>query len=293
MDSQTVIRTENVVRRFGSTVALDGLDLEVKEGTIYGFLGRNGAGKTTTIKMLAALLRPDKGTVEVFSEDPWEHSVETKQRIGYLSETQVLFPWMRVEEIIRFCSNFYPKWDFEYTRNMLDSLGLDENKKIRHLSKGQQRQVGLILALSHHPDLLLLDEPAGGLDTVVRRDFLKGIIDLIQEHGKTVFISSHILTDIERVIDHVGIIDEGKMLVSGAVDDLKETVKRVRFGFRDGDMPEVPLPQVLKTRTSGNDMLVTVRDPDVHAIREFAEAHNADFEIIDLNLEELFIDFVG
>jgi ABC-2 type transport system ATP-binding protein len=293
MDNDVVIRTTNVRRRFGATVALDGLNLEVKEGTVYGFVGRNGAGKTTTIKMLAALLRPDAGTVEVFGEDPWKHSVETKQRIGYLSETQVLFPWMRVGEIIRFCSNFYPRWDFEYTRSMLDSLGLDETRKIGHLSKGQQRQVGLILALSHHPDLLLLDEPAGGLDTVVRRDFLKGIIELLQEHGKTVFISSHILTDIERVIDHVGIIHEGKMLISGPVDGLKESVKRVRFGFRDGAIHQVPFSGVLKTRTSGTDLLVTVRNPDIRAIREFAGAHNADFEIIDLNLEELFIGFVG
>jgi len=229
MADEIVVKTENAVRRFGTTIAVDGLNLEVNEGTVYGFLGRNGAGKTTTIKMLAALLHPHEGTVEVFGEDPWEHTVETKQRIGYLSETQVLYPWMRVGEIIKFCSNFYPQWDFDYTRHLTETFGLDERKKIKALSKGQQRQVGLVLALSHRPDLLLLDEPAGGLDTVVRREFLKMIIELIQEHGKTVFVSSHILTDIERVIDHLGIIEEGRMLIAGSVDDLKESVKRVRF----------------------------------------------------------------
>ena len=293
MTEQTVIRTENLARAFGKTLAVHGLDLEVREGSVYGFLGRNGAGKTTTIKMLAGLLHAHDGTVEVFGEDPWRHAVETKQRIGYLSENQVIYPWMRVGDVIKFCSNFYPTWDFDYTRSLLAKFGLDEHKRIRELSKGQQRQVGLIVALSYRPDLLLLDEPAGGLDTVVRRDFLKMIIELIQEHGKTVFISSHILTDIERVVDHVGIIETGRMLVTGSVDGLKETVKRVRFGFRNGVVPEVPLAGVLKTRRSDTDLLVTIQNPDMRAVREFAEAHNADCEVIDLNLEELFIDFVG
>jgi len=292
MGDQIVIKTDKVRRSFGYTVALDGLDLEVKEGTVYGFLGRNGAGKTTTIRMLAALLHPDKGTVEVFGEDPWKHSVETKQRLGYLSEKQVLYPWMTVEEIIRFCANFYPKWDFEYTNRLLGTLELDVRKQIRTLSQGQQRQVGLILAVSHRPDLLLLDEPLSGLDTVVRRDFLNAIIELVQERGKTVFISSHILTDVERMADHVGIIEHGKMFVSGSLDDLKESVKRVRFGLR-GATPKLPFPGALKTRQTDGDLIVTMRNPDVRAIRDFAHTHNADFEIIDLNLEELFTEFVG
>ena len=187
--AEAVIQTEGFTRRYGSTVAVDGLTLTVDRGQVFGFLGRNGAGKTTTIKTLLGLLRPTSGSVRVLGLDPVADGVELRQRIGYVSETPQLYPWMRVREMVRFTGSFYDRWNDGHIAGLLGQFGLDPERRVKNLSRGMGAQLALVLAMGHEPELLILDEPATGLDVLVRRDFLESIVQVIQQEGRTVMLS--------------------------------------------------------------------------------------------------------
>ena len=293
------IEAEGIGRSFAGTQALKDFTLRVPRGCIYGFLGRNGAGKTTAIKILAGLIKPDAGTVRVLGVNPFELSAEDRQRLGYLSEKQILPVNMKVGKLMAFCSRFYPKWDHELTRRLAESFRIDPKKKISALSQGGQRQVAFILALAQRPELLILDEPASTLDVVARREFLDEILDLLRQGGErqggagsgpTVFISSHILSDIERVADQIGILAEGTLKVSEPLDTLKETIKRVRFHSFARDPGPVSIPGAFRTVRSGSEILATLRLADGETPARLAQRLGAEYEIEDLNLEEIFVE---
>ena len=285
-----VIVLEGVERSFDGAPALRGLNLRVPRGGIYGFLGRNGAGKTTAIKMIAGLIRPDAGTVRVLGKDPFAFTPEDRQRVGYLSEKQILLATMTVRKVVAFCAPFYPRWDGGLVERLLVGFRIDPKKKISDLSQGGQRQVAFILALAQRPELLILDEPASTLDVVARREFLDEMLELVRQEGPTVFLSSHILSDIERVADQVGIVVDGALKVSESLDNLKETVKRVRFhGFERG-MVEIPLPGIFHSKRSGNEILVTARIGDEEEVARLARGAGAQFEIESLSLEDIFVE---
>ncbi len=287
-----IIETQNVSRSFGKKVAVQKLNLQVRRGSIYGFLGRNGAGKTTTIKMLAGLLWPDRGEIHVDGVNPQNFTTENRQKIGYLSEKQALPSSMQVGKLIQFCSNFYPHWDFELTDRILKRFKIDPNQRIKTLSQGEARQVGLLLALAQKPDLLLLDEPAGGLDVVARREFLDEVLNLIREEGKTVFFSSHILTDVERVADEIGIIKNGTLILSESLDRLKETIKQVRFYSFNRGTEEFAVANAFFVKKTKDEALVTLRVEDENILRQLAANHRCQYEIRALGLEDLFVEIV-
>jgi ABC-2 type transport system ATP-binding protein len=289
--SDFVIETEGISRSFDGTHALRNFTLRVPRGTIYGFLGRNGAGKTTAIKILAGLIKPDQGSVRVLGVNPFEFTPEDRQRVGYLSEKQILPPNMKVGKLIAFCAQFYPRWDQALVDRLLASFRIDPKKKISALSQGAQRQVAFILALAQRPELLILDEPASTLDVVARREFLDEVLDLLRQDGPTVFISSHILSDIERVADHIGILADGALKISEPLDRLKETVKRVRFyGFRQ-DPAAFSLPGAFRSERWGNEWLITLRIEDQAILDRPAREWGAQCEIQDMNLEDIFVEF--
>ncbi len=285
-----VIETRHVSRAFGKTEAVKDLNLKVRRGSIYGFLGRNGAGKTTAIKMLAGLLWPDQGEIEVRGVNPRNFTAEHRQRIGYLSEKQTLPPMMKVGKLLQFCSNFYPEWDSDLCDRILKLFRLDPGTKVKALSQGNARQVGLLLALAQRPDLLLLDEPAGGLDVVARREFLDQMLELIREEGKTVFFSSHILSDVERVADEIGILAQGTLRISEPLDRLKETVKQVRFYGFSQSTDGFEVPGAFRVKKNRDDVLVTLRVEDESLLQHLATKEKCQFEIRSLNLEDIFIE---
>jgi ABC-2 type transport system ATP-binding protein len=288
--SDYVIETEGISRSFGGTSALRNFTLRVPRGTIYGFLGRNGAGKTTAIKILAGLIKPDEGSIQVLGVNPFEFTPEDRQRVGYLSEKQILPANMKVGKLIAFCAQFYPRWDQALVDRLLASFRIDSKKKVSALSQGAQRQVAFILALAQRPELLILDEPASTLDVVARREFLDEVLDLLRQDGPTVFISSHILSDIERVADHIGILADGALKISEPLDRLKETVKRVRFhGFRQ-DPTAFSLPGAFRSVRSGNEWLVTLRLEDPAILDGPARQWGAQYEVQDMNLEDIFVE---
>ena len=218
------IETANLTKRFGRKAAVDGLSLKVPEGSVFAFLGRNGAGKTTTIRILLDLLNRTSGDAKVLGLDCVKGALEIKKRIGYVAEAQKMYDWMKVDEIIWFCKGFYPDWDDAFAAELKHRLEIPGDQKIGHMSRGMQAKLAPLLAMAYRPELLILDEPTAGLDVVVRRDFIEGVIEIIQEEGRTVFFSSHLVHEVERVADWVGIIDKGKLIHCSTTEDLKAGV---------------------------------------------------------------------
>ncbi len=231
--SPPVIEIQRVTRQFGPKRALDDVSLTVPRGGVFGLIGGNGAGKTTLIRHILGMLKAQTGSVRVFGLDPVDNPVGTLGRIGYLSEDRDLPDWMRVAELLRYTQAFFPNWDEAYAEELRETFDLDPRTKVKHLSRGQRARAGLLLALAHRPELLVLDEPSSGLDPVVRRDILGAIIRTIAEEGRTVLFSSHLLDEVERVADRVAIIHQGRILLTAAMDDIKETHRRLTLRFAE------------------------------------------------------------
>lgn len=296
--SASIAKTEKLTKRFRKTVAVRDLDLEVPEGSVFALLGPNGAGKTTTLRMLLGMLPPTTGRSTVFGLDSQKESCAIKSRVGYVAEEMRLYGWMRIREVFWFTSRFYPNWSDETAAALLERFQLDPEKKIQALSRGTHAQVCLILALAHHPDLLILDEATGGLDVVVRRQFLEHIAALASEQGKTVLMASHLIHDVERIADWIAFIDGGDLKYVGRQEALKQCYRQIRLTFED-TLPQVladptatpaalPIPRVLRVKRSGREILLTVKDfskvtEDV--CRDFSPSR---IEILDMSLEDIF-----
>jgi ABC-2 type transport system ATP-binding protein len=225
------VKVSGLTRRFGAKSALDNVSLTVPAGMVFGLVGENGAGKTTLIKHILGLLKAEAGSVRVFGLDPIKDPVAVLSRIGYLSENRDLPEWMRVEELLRYTQAFYSKWDAQYAEQLRAQFNLDPSARIRNLSRGESAKAGLLLALAHRPELLLLDEPSSGLDPVVRRDILEAIIRTVAEEGRAVLFSSHLLEEVERISDQVAIMHQGRVVLSGPLEDIKQKHHRLTLHF--------------------------------------------------------------
>jgi ABC-2 type transport system ATP-binding protein len=228
-----IVEIHRLTRQFGATKALDDVSLVIPRGGVFGLIGGNGAGKTTLIKHILGLFRAQTGNVRVFGLDPVQNPAGTLGRIGYLSEDRDLPDWMTVRELMRYTQPFYPTWDAAFAEELREMFDLAPDTRIRAPSRGQRARAGLLVALAHRPELLLLDEPSSGLDPVVRRDILGAIIRTIAEEGRTVLFSSHLLDEVERVADRVTIIHRGRLILTSAIDEIKETHRRVTLRFNE------------------------------------------------------------
>ncbi len=226
-----IVEIRRGTRQFGNKTALDDLSLTVPRGGVVGLIGGNGAGKTTLIKHILGMLKAQSGSVQVFGLDPVQNPVGTLGRIGYLSEDRDLPNWMRVCELMRYTQAFFPNWDEAYAEELREAFDLDGKTRIKNLSRGQRARAGLLVALAHRPELLVLDEPSSGLDPVVRRDILGAIIRTIADEGRTVLFSSHLLDEVERVADRVAIIHQGRILLTAPMDEIMETHRRMTLRF--------------------------------------------------------------
>ena len=239
--NDNTIEISHVRRRFGKTVALDDVSLNVPQGIVMGLIGENGAGKTTLIKHVLGLLKAKAGGVRVFGLDPVRDPVGVLGRIGYLSETRDLPEWMRIGQLMRYSRPFYPNWNQAYAEELRETFELDSLQKIKTLSKGQRARTALLIALAHRPDLLLLDEPSTGLDPIVRRDILSAIIRTVADEGRTVLLSSHLVDEVERVADSVAIIHHSQIVLIDSLNNIKETHHRLTLRF---DEPQAAAPQL-------------------------------------------------
>ncbi|MDR1962913.1 MAG: ABC transporter ATP-binding protein [Planctomycetaceae bacterium] len=225
-----VIEFNSVSRCFGSgndvTLAVDHLSFSVPKGSVFGLLGANGAGKTTSIRMMVAHLKPDSGEIRILGEDPMTQNESLRQRVAYISENMQLPHWMTIPTAAKFCSKMYPNWNHDLVPVLAERFHLSLKKRYDEFSKGQRRAMCIILCLCQNAELLILDEPASGLDTVARRDFLSNMLEFVCDGNRTVLFSSHILGDIERVVNQVAIMKNGRILLCGELDQLKEDVKK-------------------------------------------------------------------
>jgi len=222
---------DDVSRCFRRKQALDHVTLHVPKGVVFGLVGENGAGKTTLVKHILGLLMAQSGKVRVFGRDPVKEPEGVLSRIGYLSENRDLPDWMRVRELMLFTQAFFSDWDMVYAEELLKTFDLDPASKVWNLSRGQRAQMGLLLALAHRPDLLVLDEPSSGLDAVVRRDILAAVIRTAADEGRTVLFSSHLLDEVEYVADHVAFLHKGKIVSSAPLSDIKATYRSFTLHF--------------------------------------------------------------
>ena len=218
-----VLEFDNIHRAYRRDAdVLAGVGFSVESGEVVGLLGKNGAGKTTLLRIAMGMIDPQQGSVKVFGLDPRKTPVEIKRRVGYVSEDQILPSFMSVEKVVQLHRGLFPEWDDSMARDLLERFRLSPKAKIKTLSKGQARQVALVCAVSHKPELLILDEPAGGLDPAARREFLETSIELLNVAGTTILFSSHYMTDVERMAGRVVMIHEGQLLIDSSLDDLRE-----------------------------------------------------------------------
>jgi ABC-2 type transport system ATP-binding protein len=294
MNDLPVIQTHRLSKHYGRMEAVRDLSLSVGANRITGFLGRNGAGKSTTIKMLLGMIRPTSGEGRVLSkniDDPSE-SVELRRRVAYLSEDKRLYSYMTVEQIVRFTSAFYPDWRNDIAADLLKKYELPPTRKIKHLSKGMRTKLALLLVFSRRPALLILDEPGEGLDPVGVEQLLESMVAQCSE-GTAVFFSSHQIAEVERIADHVCIIDRGSLKIDASLDDMRQSYRQIDLVF-----PVLPAPPefriagVENIRTRGQQMRVFASG-NTDEIVERARGFNASsIEVAPVSLREIFLETV-
>jgi len=251
-----IVEIESLSRRFGKQQALDDVTLRVERGSVFGLVGENGAGKTTLIKHILGLLKATRGSMRVFGVDPVRDPVGVLGRIGYLSEDRDLPDWMTVAQLMRYNQAFYRGWDEAFADRLREQFELDPTQQIKRLSRGQRARAGLLIALAHRPDLLILDEPSSGLDPVVRNDILSAIIRTVADEGRTVIFSSHLLDEVERVADFVAILHRGRVALSAPLHEILHRHRRLVLRFEAPQATRPELPGVLSQRGEGREWTV-------------------------------------
>jgi ABC-2 type transport system ATP-binding protein len=283
------IHTEQLTKRYGETVALDALELDVTAGEVYGYLGPNGAGKTTTIRLLLGLHRPTGGRATLFGVDAWRDPVRAHRRVAYVAGEPFLWPSMTSAETFEFLAQLHGGTDVAYRSVLIDRFQLDTRKKIRALSKGNRQKVQLVAALATRADLLLLDEPTSGLDPLMEVAFRDSVMEA-KKRGQTVFLSSHILSEVEALCDRVGILRSGRLVDQGTLSELKHlTAQTIDVTFT-GPAPEiVPPPGVRVERAGPSALRFDVAGPVAPLLRTLAGQPVATLTSREPTLEEVFL----
>jgi ABC-2 type transport system ATP-binding protein len=293
------IEIHDLVVKYGSKRAVDGLTFRVPAGTIFGFLGPNGSGKTTTIKTLLGFRPPDGGSARVLGYDVVSQSLQVRARVGYVSETNSLYDFLTIPQLCAFCRSLSPEWNQQVVDRYIGLFGLPPREKVGRLSKGMKSQLALSLALGGNPDLLILDEPTAGLDPLARHEFLNTLISEVAAEGKTIFFSSHMLSEVEVVADWVAIIRKGKLVLCDELDHLKQTQKVVKLTY--AELPPVSeiemlrsLPEVKSLAQEGRSVRL-VAQGNVDTLTQTIQTRPyelRDVETVDLNLEDLFLEYM-
>ena len=296
MSDRLAIETVDLHKSYGSVEALCGLNLEVPAGTIFGFLGRNGAGKTTAIKILLGMARPTRGTARVFGLDAAGQSsgVAIRARTGFVSEDKDLLGHLSVAQAIRFTAAFYPRWRRDEAERCLARFDLPADRKVKDLSRGMRTKLALLLALCRGAELLVLDEPTSGLDPATSEEVLHALVAAVGGGDTTVFFSSHQIAEVEQIADRIAIVDRGRIAVSGGLDDLRASYRRIQLVFDDA-APEVVFRSPGLVRVVRNHRVLSVVVSG-GAERFIDEARNLQPVTIDsepLTLKEVFLETVA
>ena len=283
------IRTQQLSKRYGATLALDSLDLDVREGDVYGYLGPNGAGKTTTIRLLLGLHRPSGGRAELFGIDSWADPVTAHRRVAYVAGEPFLWPSLTSAETFEFLARVHGGTDVSYRNQLVERFQLDTRKKVRALSKGNRQKVQLVAALATRADLLLLDEPTSGLDPLMEVTFRDCVVEA-KQRGQTIFLSSHILSEVEALCDRIGILKAGKLVDEGTLAKLRHLSAQTVDVTFDGPAPKLaPLPGVKVAVAGPSGLRFEVSGAVGPLIAALADHPVATLTSREPSLEEIFL----
>jgi|SRR6056297_151329 len=287
----TILKTTNLKKRFGNVIALDGVDLEVNRGEVYGFIGPNGAGKTTTIRILLGILQPDEGKATVFGKDAWQDAVEIHKKIAYVPGEVNLWPNLSGGEVIDFFVKLRGSNNKNHRKELIEKFDLDPSKKCRSYSKGNRQKVALVAAFAAEADLYILDEPSSGLDPLMEKAFQECVMD-IKKAGKSIFLSSHILSEVEKLCDKVSIIRKGKIIEAGTLDELRHLTRTI---IRLKTKEEIPALDEVKgvydiKKTNNNTYTFQVDTDNIgDIVKYFSQSGILKLESTPPKLENLFM----
>ncbi len=284
------IVVENLVKYFDGRCVLDGIHLSVPRGCIYGLLGRNGAGKTTIIRILLGLEPATRGQTFLLGAESMNLPAKTKGRIGSVAEGHNLIQNYKVGRLIKLCKDLSPQWNDETFGHLIEMFRLPTDRRVRELSIGMRAQLNLALAMAIDPELLILDDPTMGLDTVARRHFIELAIEIIQKQGRTILFSSHILSDVERIADRVGILAAGKLVVDCPLEELKERVRKLRVIFADSAPADLYLTEIINQQIDGREMVLTVANWNEQKQALLDTFKPSSCTEIPMSLEDIFIE---
>jgi len=284
------IIVENLVKYYEGRCVLDGVSFTVPRGCIYGLLGRNGCGKTTLIRILLGLEPPTRGRTMVLGQDSTQLSAQTHGRIGYVAEGHNLIQSYKVRRLVGLCKGLSLHWNEEFFGHLMETFRLPLDRKVKDLSAGMRAELNLALAMAIDPELLILDDPTLGLDTIARRQFLELAIDVIQRQGRTILFSSHILADVERIADRIGVIVAGRLVVDCTLEELKSRIKKLRLIFPEAAPEDLCLTEIVNQQKQGREMILTVANwnPQKRALLE--TFHPESCTEVPMSLEDIFIE---
>jgi len=293
MNETPVIQTRGLTRYYGARAVVQDLNLEVQRGSVFAFLGRNGSGKTTTIRMLLGLVAPTRGGGSLLGCDIRQLTPEVRARIGYLTEEHQLYGWMKVREAGEFQAAFYPRWQPRIFASVIDHFGLKADARVKDLSRGQRAGLCLALTLAPDPELLILDDPALGLDPVARRSLVESMIYLTRRSDRTIFFSSHDLNDVERVADQIAVLDYSVLRVCCSLETFRSSVQEIRLHFAGAPPPLPAIPGLLQAFRTEHELRVTCVHYGADTEKALRKLSPLSLEILPMGLEDSFISYLG
>jgi ABC-2 type transport system ATP-binding protein len=289
MSAQPLIQIDKLTKRFGDVTALNEVSLEIGAGRIVGLVGANGGGKSTLLRHMVGLYLPDRGACHTFGTKTSELSPEDLSRIGYVHQEGSLIDWMTPGQLIRYVAAYYPTWNHDLEKEFVERFELPPGSRVGTMSPGQRQKLAILLAIGFDPELLVLDEPAAALDPLARHQFLELLLEIIQHEGRTILISSHILSDVEKVIDHVLILDKGRLLRDCPFDELREEFFRVRLTSLNGSLPKpLDIRGAVDCEQSERQAVVTMNSAYRDELDKTAQSYNCDVEVLPVSFEETY-----
>lgn len=288
MNKAPIIRFDQLSKRFSDVLALKDISLEILPGSIVGMVGANGCGKSTLLRHIVGLYLPTTGTCTTFGTPGGELSTRQLGRIGYVHQEGKLVNWMSVEELIHYVASHYPQWNKVLENRFVESFDLDRKAKVGTLSPGKRQQLAILLAIGFEPELLILDEPASGLDPIARKEFLQYLLDIIQDDKRSIIISSHILTDIEKIIDHVVVMQKGEIIRDCAFDALQEEFVKYQIRSLNGALPDtLPFGGLVSMEKDDHQALI-VRKNDGLDVELLAGQNGLSAIPLPINFDEIY-----
>jgi len=288
-----ILAIKNLSKSFGKKMVLENFNLIMEKGKVYGLLGINGEGKTTLIRMIMGVIPPDDGEIFFKNKKISFRDDSYKKEIGFIAEESIFYSWMSIKELLSFNASFYPKWNTRKANAYLEKFSLDPKTRIRHLSRGMKLKLGLIVTLASEPEFLILDDPTSGLDVPTRHDFLKEIIKELSEAGTTILFSTHIVHEIEVIIDNLGILKFGNLILDEDFHELKNSVKRVLLTSDESLEDKITIDGVITQKINGTQCEIVVYPWTEEKKKKIEDLNLNNMEVKPMNLEEIFISFAS